>query len=86
MANEPKVLNLAAKNGADPAEPEDEGQRDEWLQGDLDLRDRKREDFEKRRDDALAFYQGQDDSENTAKPTRVSTSHPSAKGKGDEGK
>jgi hypothetical protein len=72
----PTLLNIAAVNGADPAPPEDESDRNEWLQGDLDLKDQKRQEQQDRSDAAYAFYTGQDDSELTSKPGIVDNAHP----------
>lgn len=70
------LLNIAAPNGSDLPEPEDEKERDEWLQGDIELQERKAEDAKERSEKAHAFYTGQDDDERTAKPERVATHLP----------
>jgi len=72
----PTLLNIGAVNGPDPAPPEDESERDEWLQGDIELQEKKADDAKERSDKAHAFYTGQDDDERTAKPERVATHLP----------
>lgn len=71
------LLNIGSPNGSDLPEPEDESDRDKWLEGDIELQEKKAEDAKERSAKAHAFFTGQDDDERTAKPERVSNAVPS---------
>lgn len=76
-----ELLNLANQDN----EPEDEGDRDEWLQGDLDKQQEKKDKAAERSDKQYKFFTGQDDAENTSKATVVDSAHPRSSGSSGEG-